>query len=73
MSFATFMSSPAGRALRVVAGIALILVGLMAMEGIWGIVVAVVGLVPLVAGALDVCLFGVLFGAPLRGKDVRGE
>ncbi|MGD8603758.1 MAG: DUF2892 domain-containing protein [Anaerolineales bacterium] len=73
MSFAQFMSSSAGRALRVVAGIALILVGLLAMEGTWGIVVAIVGLVPLVAGVFDFCLIGALFGAPLHGKDVRGQ
>jgi hypothetical protein len=73
MNFAQFMSSPAGRALRVVAGAALILIGLLAMEGAWGIIVALVGLVPLVAGAFDFCLIGALFGAPLRGKDVRAE
>lgn len=73
MSFAQFMSSPAGRALRVIAGIALIVIGFMVMQGTWGIVVAIIGLVPLVAGLFDVCLIGALFGAPLRGKDVRGQ
>lgn len=73
MSFARFMSSPAGRALRIIAGIALILVGLLVVEGTWGIVLAVVGLVPLAAGAFDMCLLGALFGSPLRGREVRGE
>jgi hypothetical protein len=73
MSFAKFMSSPAGRILRIVAGIALILIGLMVVEGTAGIILAIVGLVPLVAGVFDFCLFGALFGAPLRGSEVRGE
>jgi len=38
-----------------------------------GIVLAVVGLVPLLAGVFDVCLFAPLFGAPLKGADVRAR
>jgi hypothetical protein len=73
MSFAKFMSSLAGRILRIAAGIALILIGLMVVEGTAGIILAIVGLVPLVAGVFDFCLFGALLGAPLRGSEVRGE
>lgn len=67
MGFARFMSSTAGRALRVVAGLALIVIGLA--TGTWWL--AVVGLVPLLAGALDVCLFAPLFKAPFSGKALR--
>jgi Protein of unknown function (DUF2892) len=67
MSFITFMSSTAGRALRIVAGLALIAVGLAVVGGTAGIVMAVVGLVPLGAGATNVCLFGPLFGSDLHG------
>jgi hypothetical protein len=67
MGFARFMSSTAGRALRVVAGLALIVIGLA--TGTWWL--AVVGLVPLLAGALDVCLFAPLFKAPFSGKSLR--
>jgi hypothetical protein len=41
--------------------------------GTGGIVLAVVGLVPLLAGVFDVCLFAPLFGAPLKGADVRAR
>jgi hypothetical protein len=73
MGFAQFMSSGLGRGLRIVAGIILIAVGLAVVGGIGGIVLAVVGLVPLLAGAFDVCLFAPLFGAPLKGADVRAR
>jgi len=73
MGFAQFMSSGLGRGLRIVAGILLIAVGLAVVGGTSGIVLAVVGLVPLLAGVLDVCLFAPLFGAPLKGTDVRAH
>lgn len=71
--FCTFMASGTGRIVRIVAGIALILLGLMVMKGTWGIVVAVVGLVPLVAGLFDFCVFAPLFGCPMSGPKIRGE
>jgi Inner membrane protein YgaP-like, transmembrane domain len=73
MGFAQFMASGVGRGLRIVAGIVLIAVGLAVVGGTGGIVLAVVGLVPLVAGVLDVCLLAPLFGAPLKGADVRAR
>jgi hypothetical protein len=73
MGFAQFMSSGLGRGLRIVAGIILIAVGLAVVGGTGGIVLAVVGLVPLLAGVFDVCLFAPLFGAPLKGADVRAR
>ncbi len=71
MGFAKFMSSTAGRILRVVAGIALILLGLMVVQGTAGIILAVVGLVPLIAGLANFCVFAPLFGGPFLGKNVR--
>ena len=73
MAFAKFMSSGLGRGVRIVAGIALIALGLAA-GGTAGIVAAVIGVVPLAAGVLDVCLIGaLLFGTPLKGADVRAR
>ena len=69
--FVKFMASPAGRTLRIVAGIALIVWGLMGIHGVVGIIVAVVGLVPLLAGLFDFCVFAPLFGAPLSGQKIR--
>jgi hypothetical protein len=61
------MATTSGRALRIVVGIALILIGLLAIEGAAGIVVAVIGLLPLVTGAANVCLLAPLLGAELQG------
>ncbi len=69
--FSKFMASTAGRAIPVIAGVALIGVGGLLGGGWW--VLAAVGLVPLAAGALDICLFNVPFGQPLSGKAVRAS
>ena len=67
MGFARFMASTAGRGLRIVAGLALIAVGLGVVGGTGGWALAAVGLVPMFAGLFNICLLGPLFGAPLRG------
>ena len=63
MAFLNFMVSPAGRLLRVVVGIVLIVVGLLGIGGTGGIVVAIIGLLPLAAGVFDFCLDEPMFGA----------
>jgi hypothetical protein len=69
--FVKFMASPAGRITRVVAGVIIIALGLLVMHGVGGIIVAVVGLVPLLAGLFDFCVFAPLFGAPISGPKIR--
>jgi hypothetical protein len=71
MGFARFMSSTAGRLLRIVAGVALIVIGLAVVQGVGGIILAIVGLVPLVAGLSNVCVFAPLFGGPFFAKDIK--
>jgi hypothetical protein len=69
--FVKFMISPTGRILRIVAGLALILWGLMGLGGATGIIVAIVGAVPLLAGLFDFCVFAPLFGGHLSGPKNR--
>jgi len=69
--FVKFMASPAGRIIRIVAGLLLIALGLSVVHGAGGIILVVVGLLPLVAGLFDFCVFAPLFGAPLGGKKIR--
>jgi hypothetical protein len=69
--FVTFIASGAGRLTRIIAGVVLIASGLFGLGGQTGIVVAVVGLVPLLAGLFDFCVFAPLFGAPLSGPRIR--
>ena len=71
MGFARFMSSLSGRMLRIVAGIILIVVGLIVVHGTGGIILAIVGLVPLVAGLFNFCVFASLFGGPFFARDIK--
>jgi hypothetical protein len=69
--FVKFMASAAGRIVRILAGIALIAGGLLGIHGVGGAVLAVIGLLPLVAGLFDFCVFAPVFGAPLSGPKIR--
>ncbi len=70
--FVSFMASGNGRVARVVAGLILITLGLFSLHGVAGTVIAVVGIVPFVAGIFDFCVFAPLFGQPLSGPKIRG-
>ncbi len=67
-SFVSFMQSLVGRLLRIVVGIALIALGFLVIPNVWGIVVAVIGLVPLIAGLAGICLVAPLFGYTFTGQ-----
>lgn len=73
MAFARFTSQPAGRIIRAVTGLALILLGFLVMGGTGGIVVGMIGFVPLAAGVFNFCLIGPLVGGYLDGrKNLEG-
>lgn len=69
--FVSFMVSPAGRALRVAAGLGLLVSGLSRRRTVGGKATAALSLVPLAAGAFDVCVLGPVLGAPLDGGAAR--
>ena len=72
MAFARFMSEPIGRAIRVVARIALIALGFV-IGGVVGLFVGVIGLAPLAAGVFNFCLIGPLVGGYFSGrKNLEG-
>lgn len=67
--FVGFMRSTPGRALRIALGIVLI------WWGFWGdagVIVGIIGFVPLAAGIMNFCLFAPLFGRTIWGKP-RGS
>ena len=72
-SFVNFMASSTGRIVRIVAGIVLIAWGLLGLGSTTGIIVAVIGAVPLLAGVFDFCIFAPLFGRPLSGPKIRAN
>ncbi len=73
MVFIRFMASGVGRFTRVIAGLALIVVGLVVLPSPGGVALVVIGAVPLAAGVLDVCLFAPLFRLPFLGPAIRAR
>lgn len=72
MKFASFMSRPVGRVLRIVVGAAIIVAGVF-LGSIPGIVLGVVGAVVLAAGAFDWCLIAPLLRLPVAGSRIRAR
>jgi hypothetical protein len=70
MALAKFMAGPVGRGARIVLGIVLIVLGLAVVGDTAGLILAAVGVVPILAGAFNLCLIGPIIGAPLSGKDL---
>lgn len=71
MGLVRFMGSQAGRAVRIAAGLLLIVVGVLLGGGWWTL--AVIGLLPLAAGVFDFCLLGPLLRKPMSGPRFRAE
>ena len=71
MPLLRFLGSQPGRVTRAAAGLALIGTGLFAIGGTGGILLVVVGVLPLAAGVLDFCLLAPLFGMPFLGPKFR--
>jgi hypothetical protein len=68
--FTRFINSRLGRLVRIVAGAAMIGVG-VAAQGDSGLILAALGLVPLTAGLFDICLMAPIFQIPWRGAKIR--
>jgi len=66
-----FLASPTGRVVRFIAGAILIALGLIWVKGTGGWVLAIVGLIPLLAGLFDWCFFAPLFSLPFGGESLR--
>lgn len=60
-SLLSFMPGTWGRLLRIALGLLLIYVGLVSVGGAAGIVVAVIGVLPIVMGVWGPCLLGFIF------------
>ncbi len=73
MTFFRFIASPAGRVLRVVAGLVLTGSGLLSTQGPVRWIITAIGLVPLLAGVFDWCVLAPLFGLPFEGQRLRQE
>jgi len=71
--FSKFLNSLAGRILRLVAGIGFLVVGYIYRDHALGVISMVWGLLPLSAGAFDICYVSAALGGPLSGKKIRSK
>ena len=69
--FGQFMASGIGRLARIIVGLALVAWGYMLLNSVAGIVLIIVGLVPLAAGIFDFCVVSALLGGPFWGVAIR--
>jgi hypothetical protein len=69
--FSRFLNRPAGRIFRVVAGIVFIAVGVIFRGHPLGLISILWGILPLTAGAFDICYVSAALGGPLSGKKIR--
>ncbi len=72
MAFITFMRSTLGRAARIGVGLVLMLFGINQVGGTLGLLLAAVGIVPIVAGVFNFCLAAPLFGFDINGRPRAG-
>jgi hypothetical protein len=68
--FAQCVNSPTGRILRILVGLGLIGWGYAQPPGATGIILTIVGLVPLAAGAFNLCFISALLGGPISGARI---
>lgn len=73
MVFIKFMGSQMGRVVRVIVGVGLIAVGVGAIGGGGGWVLAALGGLPLAAGLFDFCIVAPMLGYPFAGRDLRAK
>jgi TRAP-type uncharacterized transport system fused permease subunit len=67
----SFLAGSTGRIVRIVAGVVLVVIGIFVTRGVLSWVLVIVGLVPLLAGLFDRCVFAPLFGLPFVGPSLR--
>jgi hypothetical protein len=71
--FSKFLNSRAGRILRLVAGLGFLVVGYIYREHALGVISMVWGVLPLSAGAFDICYLSAALGGPLSGRKIRSN
>ncbi|HSD88790.1 MAG TPA: hypothetical protein VLB44_14785 [Kofleriaceae bacterium] len=71
--FSRFINSRAGRVFRVVAGAGFATVGVMFRTHALGIAALAWSVLPLSAGAFDLCFISAALGGPLSGATIRAQ
>ena len=68
ISFAAWMAGPIGRLARIVIGAVLVVVGVLT-GGVGGVIVGLIGLVPVGLGMSNRCIISKAIGAPWKGDE----
>jgi len=71
--FGRFVNGAWGRPFRLVAGSAFLVAGLVILPSALGIALVSWSVLPLSAGAFDVCWVSAALGGPLSGHKIRAE
>ena len=69
--FSKFLNSLSGRVFRLVAGAGFLLVGYLYRNHLPGVLCIAWSVLPLSAGAFDVCYISAALGGPLSGVKIR--
>jgi hypothetical protein len=69
--FSRFINGPAGRVFRLVAGMGFLVVGYLFRHHPLGVISMVYSVLPLSAGAFDICFISAVLGGPLSGAKIR--
>jgi len=69
--FSRFLNSPAGRVFRLIAGTGFLVVGYLFRDHPLGVISMLWSVLPLSAGALDICYVSAVLGGPLSGAKIR--
>ena len=71
-AFSRFINSPQGRIFRLAAGTGFLVLGFLYRDHTLGLVSMVWSVLPLSAGAFDLCYISAVLGGPLSGATIRG-
>ena len=70
---ADWLLSVQGRIARIVAGSLLIIIGLGLIGGFLGVLLMIIGAIPIASAAYGTLLIGPLFGRDIRGRRPEGQ
>jgi hypothetical protein len=70
-SLSRFINNPGGRIFRVLIGLGFLTIGFVYRGHTLGLLSMIWGLLPLSAGALDICYISAALGGPISGKKIR--
>jgi len=69
--FSKFLNSLVGRIFRLITGTGFLVVGYIYRDHLPGLICIAWGMLPLSAGAFDICYISAALGGPLSGAKIR--